>query len=143
MRVKIQFPEHKLFSTDLRIRITDVNYGNHTGNDAMVGLLHEARLQWLVSEGFSELDAGGTSLIMADLAIAYKHETFYGDEITIELYVDTVTSKSFNLYYKVFKKSQPELIIATAKTGMACFDYNERKIVLMSDALREKLEVTS
>lgn len=139
MRVKIQFPEHKLFSTDLRIRITDVNYGNHTGNDSMVGLLHEARLQWLVSIGFSELNAGGTSLIMADLAIAYKNETFYGDEITIEIYVDTITAKSFNLYYKVFKKNDPEMIEATAKTGMACFDYDERKIVPMTDALRNAL----
>lgn len=139
MRVKITFPGHKLFSTNIRVRITDINYGNHTGNDALVGILHEARLQWLVSLGYSELNAGGTSLIMADLAVAFKNESFYGDALTIDLYADIASPKSFNLYYKVYKTNEDEVLVASAKTAMVCFDYETRKIVPMTPELQNVL----
>ena len=35
-----------VFRTELDVRITDINYGRHVGNDAMLGLLHEARLRY-------------------------------------------------------------------------------------------------
>ncbi|HRN80319.1 MAG TPA: acyl-CoA thioesterase [Ferruginibacter sp.] len=140
MRVKIEFPGAIIFTTNLRVRITDINYGNHTGNHALVGLLHEARLQWLMSVGFSELNAGGTSLIMADLAIAFQQESYYGDELTIELYAEMATPKSFNLYYKVFKQSMPEKPVASAKTAMVCFNYDTKKTVPITAALKHVLE---
>ena len=140
MRVKIEFPGKPVFSTNLRVRITDINYGNHTGNHALVGLLHEARLQWLISVGFSELNAGGTALIMADLAIAFQQESYYGEELTIELYSEIATPKSFNLYYKVFKASAPEKPVASAKTAMVCFNYDTRKTVPMTADLKAVLQ---
>jgi acyl-CoA thioester hydrolase len=43
-RVKIELPESWTFRTDIPIRITDINYGNHMGNDSFLGILHEARM---------------------------------------------------------------------------------------------------
>ena len=37
-RVKISFPEKAHFSTDLAVRMADINYGNHLGHDRMVVL---------------------------------------------------------------------------------------------------------
>ncbi len=77
-RVKIKIPnENPLFSTKIPIRITDINYGGHVGNDSILAILHEARMQFLHAFGYSELDAGGNSLIMADVMIAYKNERNY------------------------------------------------------------------
>jgi acyl-CoA thioesterase FadM len=68
------------FSTELRVRITDVNYGGHMGNDSLLGLLHEARVQFLAHYGLSELDIGGLwGIIMADSVIVYKSEAFPGE----------------------------------------------------------------
>ena len=78
-RIKLELPETYTFSTLLPIRITDLNYGGHVGNDTVVSLLHEARMQYLSHYGYSELDLGGISLIMGDLAIEYKGEVFYGN----------------------------------------------------------------
>jgi acyl-CoA thioesterase FadM len=50
-RVKLLIPERKIFSTEIAVRITDINYGNHVGNDAFVRILHEARVQWLTNNG--------------------------------------------------------------------------------------------
>jgi len=68
-RIKIDFPDNIIASIKLKVRIVDINYGNHVGNDAFVSLIHEARLQWLLQNNFSEINAGGTGLIMADLGI--------------------------------------------------------------------------
>ena len=71
-RIKIDFPNNIIATIKLKVRIGDINYGNHVGNDAFVLLIHEARIQWLQQNGFSEIDAGGAGLIMADLEIEYK-----------------------------------------------------------------------
>ena len=71
-RIHLNLPAHFPFCAELRVRITDVNYGGHMGNDALLGLLHEARVQFLAHYGLSELDIGGLGIIMADSVIVYK-----------------------------------------------------------------------
>ncbi|NDG84238.1 MAG: thioesterase, partial [Proteobacteria bacterium] len=60
-RIKIDLPERFAFSTELSLRITDINYGGHLGNDAVLGLVHEARVRFLKHHGFSETEIGGVS----------------------------------------------------------------------------------
>lgn len=45
-RIKLNFPEEVVFSTEIDIRITDLNYGGHVANDVFLGLAHEVRLQF-------------------------------------------------------------------------------------------------
>jgi acyl-CoA thioester hydrolase len=77
-RIRLTLPENFSFSTSIPVRITDLNYGGHVGNDTILSLLHEARVQYLQSLGYTELAFAGTSLIMSDVAIEYKNELFYG-----------------------------------------------------------------
>lgn len=71
-RIKIDVPETFLFATTLQIRVTDLNYGGHVGNDSFLSLLQEARQQFLLSHGYRELSIAGVGLIMADVAIEFK-----------------------------------------------------------------------
>lgn len=137
-RVKINFPDHDpLFRTTIPVRIGDVNYGGHVGNDSFLSLIHEARMRWLRSKGYDELNAGGVSLIMADVAIAYKTEAFYGDELEVVLYANEVTNTSFDLLYRFSVRRNGALKdVIHAKTGMVCFDYQVRKVRQVTDALR-------
>ncbi len=140
-RVKLKFPKEKsLFQAIIPIRITDLNYGNHLGNDQLLSILHEARVQLLQFYGFSETEIFGVSLIMADVMIAYKNEGFYGDVLKIDLYIEDITTRSFDILYKVHcnRKEKP-IMIAEAKTGMVCFDYNDRKIQEIPRAFLEKI----
>ena len=138
--VKIQFPEVFSFSTEITVRITDINYGGHVGNDAILGIIHEARLQFLQHLGYqSELDVAGTSLIMADSAIVYKGESFYGDIIKAEIAADDISKYGFDLVYRL-SNLQTGKEIAHAKTGMVCFNYQTRKIAALPAALREQFE---
>jgi YbgC/YbaW family acyl-CoA thioester hydrolase len=143
-RVKLKFPDNNpLFTTTISVRIGDINYGGHAGNDAILSIIHEARMQLLHSHGYSELNAGGVSLIMADVMIAYRGEAFYGDTLTIKIYADELTTSSFDLMYHLSTiRNEKQTDIAHAKTGMACFDYETRKIVAMTDKLKNLLEKT-
>lgn len=140
-RVKIIFPKvAPLFQCDLSVRISDINYGNHLGNDAVLSIIHEARMQMLNSWGFTELNAGGNSLIMGDVMIAYRNEAFYGNQLRIAIYCEEITEKSFDLLYKITTQRNETIInIAHAKTGMVCFDYQTRKIAVMTSLLKSRL----
>ena len=128
-RVKLLIPEHKIFSTEIAVRITDLNYGNHVGNDAFVRIVHEARVQWLTSENYTELNIEGASLIMADLAVEYKGESFYGDVLKVEIAVGEISKAGFELYYIIdVNRNGNNILIAKAKTGMVCFNYEEKKV---------------
>lgn len=137
-RVKIDLTEKFLFSTNIKVRIGDVNYGGHVGNDAILAIAHDARLQFLNSLGYSELDVEGTSLIMADSAVIYKGESFFGDTLKVEIGVNDVHKLGFDLIYKI---SNPEnnKDIAHIKTGMICFDYENRKIAALPEKAKNNL----
>lgn len=141
MRIRITFPVPFTFRTKLPVRISDINYGGHLGNDIVLSVMHEARMRWLAQQGYTEMQCGGCGLIMADTAIQYKGEAFYGDELLIELGIANITSVAFDLYYRVTTlRGEVEVPVVYAKTGMVCFDYNERKVVNIPEALHRFLK---
>ena len=128
-RVKIQIPENKIFSLSIPVRITDINYGNHLGNDSFVGIIHEARVQWLRQFGYTELDVEGVGLIIGDLTIEFKNESFYGDHIDVAIFAGEISKVSFELFYQLTtERNNSFTVLALAKTGMVCYDYKMRKV---------------
>jgi len=142
MRVKIKFPDQiPLIQLEIPVRIGDINYGGHLGNDAVLSILHEARMQALATQGFTELSAGGHGLIMADVMIAYRGEAFYGDTLLVTIFTDELSDKTFDLLYQVQAlRNGAKEEIAHAKTGMVCFDYSIRKVTTMSLILKTWLK---
>ena len=136
-RIKINLSAVFTFSTQLPVRISDINYGGHLGNDAILSMLHEARLQFLRHYGYSELELAGKSLIMADVAIEYKGEGFHSDLLTIQVAAHDFNKYGFDIIYQV--TNQDKRLIALAKTGMLCFDYSTRKVVSLPDRVKEQL----
>ena len=138
-RVKIKFPAGKpLFETSIRLRIADINYGNHLGHDALISLLHDARMQWLAQWGYTELQAGGLGLILADLMVSYKSEAFYGDLLRIRIFLGGHTERSFELLYQVdVQRNEAWTRLAEAQTGMVSFDYGSRRVATMTVALKK------
>ncbi len=136
-RIKIDLPEKIVAVIEVRVRISDINYGNHLGNDALVSILHEARVQWLRLLNLTELDIGGVGLIMADLAVQFQAESFYGDILTVTVLTDSPSAVGFDLYYSISNSSN--VLVATAKTGMVCFDYNKKKVAAIPASFRGTL----
>ena len=140
-RVKIDFPEKIIGSITIPVRITDINYGNHVGNDSFVSIIHEARVQWLSQHGFSELNIAGTSLIMSDLVIEFKKESYYGDSIDIKLAAGEISRVAFELYYQLsVVRNNETIVLVNAKTGMVCYDYTAKKVTAVPEVLKKLLQ---
>lgn len=107
--------------TELIVRVTDLNYGNHLGNDALVGLLHEARARWLTTLGVSERDLGtGTGIIQTDLVVNYRAEAHGGDILRLYTHCIACSRAGFRLAQRV---ARGETTVALAETGFLAYDY--------------------
>lgn len=126
-RITLELPANFPFSTEIPIRITDVNYGGHLGNDALLALLHEARVQFLARYGLMELDIGGVGIIIADSVIIYQSEAFAAETLVIAVAVTDFNRYGCDFVYRVTEKRSGREV-ARAKTGIVFFDYQQRAI---------------
>lgn len=139
-RLKLNLPNNHIFETTIAVRINDINYGNHVGNDAFVSMLHEARVQWLKANNFTELNIEGVGLIMSALAVEYKNESFYGDKILVEIFCGDITKVAFELYYQLStQKNNEKIILVNAKTEMVCYEYTAKKVAAVPKCLLQIL----
>lgn len=142
-RIKIVLPDQFPYSTSIPVRITDLNYGGHVGNDAILSLIHEARMQFLASHGLTELEFDAVSLIMSDVGIEFKNEAFYGEVLTASVAAGEFSRVGFDLFYRLTKKvGDKEVVVAAAKTGMVCYDYQVKKVVAVPEEARKRMEGT-
>jgi acyl-CoA thioester hydrolase len=132
-RIKIELPGSFPFSCRIPVRITDINYGGHAGNDTVLSIIHEARMQFLQSLGYSEMEFAGVGMIMSDVAIEFKSELFYGDTVIASVAAGEISRIGFELLYKLETlrpaNGDRKVLVAAAKTGMICYDYEKKKIV--------------
>lgn len=126
-RIKIDLPEKFDFSTEIPVRISEINYGGHLGHDSVLSLTHEARVRLLSKHGFTEMDIEGSGLIISDAAIVYKSEAFYGEILNIEVAICDFNKYGCDFVYKITEKETGREI-ARAKTGIVFFDYENRKV---------------
>jgi acyl-CoA thioester hydrolase len=136
-RVKLDLPAEFLFTTEVALRVSDINYGGHLGNDAVLALAQEARMRFLRSRGWSEGDVAGVGIIMADAVIVYRSEAFYGDVLTIEVAVADMQGVGCDLFYRMVNRETGKEV-ARVKTGIIFFDYSRRKPVPVPRDFRER-----
>jgi YbgC/YbaW family acyl-CoA thioester hydrolase len=141
-RIKLQLPEHFRFSCKIPVRITYINYGGHVGNDTVLSIIHEARMQFLKNIGYTEMKFEDAGMIMADVAIEFKKELFYGDVVIASVAAGEISKIGFELIYKLEKETETvKSLVATARTGMICYDYDKKKIVAIPVVAKEKLKM--
>ena len=138
-RVKLDLPKIFNFSTVVDVRITDINYGGHLGNDSVLSLIHEARVRYLAENNFSEKDVDGVGIIMTDTVIVYSSEGFYGDKIRIDVAIDDITNTGCDIFYKLIN-SKNEKEIAKAKTGIVFYNYQLKKVARTPKAFIDKFQ---
>lgn len=140
-RIKIELPEQFHFSCEIPVRITDINYGGHAGNDAILSIIHEARMKFFNHFGYSEMQLGGAGIILSDVGIEFKSELFYGDVLVVYVTATEFGKVNFDVFYKLEKKSHAgNILVALAKTGIVCYNYEKKKIVPIPEEARISLQ---
>lgn len=139
-RLQLIFPDELKFSCELTVRASDLNYGNHVGNDSILTLMQEARILFYRSLGYkNELNfEGSVGHIVSDAAVVYKSEAFLGDSIIIQIAVTDYNKYGFDMYYRLINKAG-EKEIAIGKTGIVFFDYDTRRVASVPVTFSKKL----
>ncbi len=138
-RIKIDLPEKFLFSTEISVRVYDVNFAGHLSNDSILSMVHEARILFLKNWGYSEIDTEGAGIIMFDAAIQYKSQGYHGDVLLFDVTVDNFIKNGCDFFFKITNKSNGKEI-ARAKTGIAFFDYKSNKLVSVPEKFKSLID---
>ncbi|GAO02722.1 hypothetical protein PSR1_01595 [Anaeromyxobacter sp. PSR-1] len=117
-----------------------MNYGGHLGNDAVLSLVHEARVRLFARHGWTELDVGGPGILMVDAAVVYRAEGAWGMTLRVDVAVADLGSRGCDLLYRLSDAASGKEI-ARAKTGIVFFDYAARRVVHVPDAFRSAFDV--
>ena len=137
-RLQLDFPENQFyFTTQLTVRITDINGANHLGNDALISMLSEARAQFLVSYGIQEASKDGTGIIVTDLATMYQSESFFPEMLRFEVGLMDFNKYGGDFVFRVTKaeSGQP---VALAKYGFVFFNYHRKEVVPVPESFRSR-----
>jgi len=84
-RIQISLPERFIFSTEIPLYISHINYGGHLDNALLLTVVSEARVRFFKSLGYTELDVEGIGVVMVDAAVQYKSEAFHGEVMVVEM----------------------------------------------------------
>ncbi|HEX4878952.1 MAG TPA: thioesterase family protein [Limnobacter sp.] len=139
-RLNLEFPDHHfVFETNLSVRITDINAGNHLANDSMISMISEARARFLYHFGVEEMSASRVGIIVTDLATMYKSEAHARDLLLFEVGVMDFNKYGCDIIFRVTRPADARLI-ALAKSGFVFYNYNHNKVVPMPVNVRKTFE---
>lgn len=132
-RLHLQFPDDQFFyTTQMAVRVTDINAGNHLGNDSMISMISEARARFLNDYGVPETGRDGIGIIVTDLATVYRAEAHAHDQLLFE-----VGLMDFNKYGGdfIFRITRPadSTLVAMAKQGFVFYNYKLGEVMPMPE----------
>ncbi|MBB3142973.1 acyl-CoA thioesterase [Halomonas organivorans] len=138
-RVKLVFPEADLCHRHpLSVRITDMNYGRHLGHDAVVSLMHEARVHALDALALAEGDMGGYPCVAADLAVQYQAESRWPEALVVETAIPAPGRRAIAVYHRI-RRVADERTVATARINLMLVDPATGRPVAVPDLVCERL----
>jgi acyl-CoA thioesterase FadM len=137
-RLQLDFPEDQYYySTPLTVRVTDINAGNHLGNDSMISMISEARARFLFEFGVTETERDGTGIIVTDLATMYRAEAHARDQLLFEVGVMDFNKYGGDITFRITRPADRKQI-AMAKSGFVFYNYKTAQVVSMPDDFRAK-----
>ncbi len=138
-RIEIALPKDFVFSTDIPIRIGDINRGRHLAHDAVLSIMEEARVQFMKSIGYPQENIDGVSFITVDAGVIYKKQGFYGQTLRVDIAVTDFSRRGCDIVYRISNAETGEEMVR-AKNGMLFFNYREQKVATVPEAFRAKFE---
>lgn len=126
-RLSLQFPDDQYYyTTNLTVRITDINAGNHLANDSMISMISEARARFLFQFGINE--NGPVGILVTDLATTYNAESHARDQLQFEVGVMDINKYGGDIIFRITRPADGKLI-AMAKSGFVFIDNVNRKLI--------------
>ncbi len=138
-RIKLSLPEEFTFRMERSVGLSDLNYAKHLDSLSMLGLLHEARLQYLASLGFTEENIFGLGMVMTDLSVDFRSESFANDALIIDVGIGKVNRYGIDICLRV-TNSALDSVVCVAKMGVVLFDFDKHQMVAVPAQLKQLLQ---
>ncbi len=138
-RIKLKPPETFAFRMERSVGLSDLNYAKHLDSLSMLQILHEARLQYLASLGFTEEDIFGLGLVVTDLAVDFRSESFANDVLVIDVGIGKVSRYGLDICLQV-TNSALDSIVCMAKMGVVLFDFDRHQMVALPQQFKQLVQ---
>ena len=139
--LEIEFGEGSfVFETVMRVRHTEIGFGQHLTIDAMVALLAEARARFLYSKGVKEINSDYQGFIITNVATYFVSRAKAREELLFEVGVQNITDNGGDFIFKVTRMYDGS-DVARAVMGFVAYDYRLNQEVPLKGALREAVEL--
>lgn len=128
-----------MFTGKYEVRISDINYGGHMGNERALLVFQHARIGWLKTLGLSELNIGeNKGLIQRRANVEYLKEVSLGEVLEVKIYPVEIRGSYFVLAHEVVNENGASVL--SGNVTMGAFDYEKKKLAKIPGPLREVLE---
>ena len=111
-----------MFVHTLQVRFRDLDAYNHVNNAVYLTYFEEARIAFITAIGMRSLFSPERSTVIAHAEVDYRAPAQLGDQLDIEVTVGEVRNTSYELNYRIVRRSDGRLI-ATGKTVQVCFNF--------------------
>ena len=128
----------KVFKFQINVRFRDIDGMGHINNAVFITYFTEARLVFY-QKITNSTDFSSFPFIMAHISCDYLRPVIFNTQLSVEIWVKDIGSKSFALGYKLADLSDESITYATGESVQVCFDYGENKSIAVPDALKQQL----
>jgi len=138
-RIKLDPPDEFRFRMEKSVGLSDLNYARHLDSQSMLNILQEARLQYLASLGFTEENIFGLGMVMTDLAVDFRSESFANDVLIIDVGIGKVNRYGIDICLKV-TNSAHDSVVCIARMGVVLFDFDKHQMVAIPPQFKQLLQ---
>ena len=128
---------NKIFKSNYKVTIGDLNYGGHMGNDKALIVFQQARIDFLRAIGYDETNVEGNGLIQLESHVYYLKEVLLNENLLCKI-TDIVFDRiTFDIIYEI--SNEKDEIVLKGSTKMAIFNYQKKKISRIPKEFIEKI----
>lgn len=136
-RIAIELPDKFLFSTDIPIRMSDINGGRHLAFHMVLSFTEEARTRFWKFLGYAEGN-NDAAVITVDAGVIYKKQGFYGQTLKVEVSLAGFHAKGGDMIFRMSNLETGEEMFR-AKTGILFFNYQQQKVIPVPEDFRTRV----
>ncbi len=128
----------KIFSTNIEVRFRDLDALGHVNNAVFFTYFEEGRKNFS-KKFFKVTDPSEFTFIMAHISCDYLKPVRFIDNVTLQMWVRDIGTKSFAFEYKLVHQSDKSIVYATGESVQVCYDYKKNQSIVVPDEMKEKL----
>jgi acyl-CoA thioester hydrolase len=126
--------------TPIQIRFVDTDMLGHVNNSNFLSYMEMARVSYFNTILPGLVDWSKEGIILAKAEIQYKKPIFLNDQLFVDIAVDHLSSRSFNMRYRFIRTTDMgEELCAEGNTLMVCYDYVNHSSMSMPESWKKAI----